>query len=236
VSVTTEQLNILVIDDDEDMRSLLVDIIGRGGHQVVPVSSAEEGLELLPFWTFQVAFIDHRLPGMDGLVLGEYLRRNNPDMTVALVTGEYDLKLERQTRALSITFIPKPFQVSDISGAIEAYVSAAAEREQRRIRHEDPDFDPPISQYASELTKSYAVPSVSTRVEERIVDTLKRCMNDLRSVGRYTERDRVILLAGLLTAKVLGITLPKLASGRTPFEEYDALMRQHGRRTAFDEN
>jgi hypothetical protein len=41
-------------------------------------------------------------------------------------------------------------------------------------------------------------------------------------------------LSGLLAAKVLGISLPRLASGRTPFEEYDAIMRQHGRRTAFD--
>ena len=109
-----EQLNILVIDDDESLRGLLVDIIARGGHQAVPVTSAEEGLELLPFWTFQVAFIDQRLPGMEGLVLGQYLRRNNPDMTIALVTGENDLRLERQTRALSIAFIPKPFNVQDI--------------------------------------------------------------------------------------------------------------------------
>ena len=54
------------------LRGLLVDIIGRGGHQAVPVASAEEGLELLPIWTFQVAFIDQRLPGMEGLVLGQY--------------------------------------------------------------------------------------------------------------------------------------------------------------------
>lgn len=44
----------------------------------------------------------------------------------------------------------------------------------------------------------------------------------------------MIALSGLLTAKVLGISLPKVGSGRTPFEEYDELMRQHGRRTEFD--
>jgi CheY-like chemotaxis protein len=233
--MTKEPLNVLVIDDDEPMRGLLVDIIGRGGHQVVPVASAEQGLELLPFWTFQVAFIDQRLPGMEGLVLGEYLRRNNPDMTIALVTGEDDLKLERQTRALSITFISKPFQVGDILATIEAYQAGAAEREQRRLSHEDPDFEPPIAQYADELAASYAVPNVPGRIEDRIVDTLKRCLNDLRSVGRYTERDRIIALSGLLAARVLGISLPRLASGRTPYAEYDAIMRQHGRRTAFEE-
>lgn len=232
----TEQLNILVIDDNEQMRALLTDIVGRGGHQVVAVASAEEGLELLPLWTFQVAFIDQRLPGMEGLVLGEYLRRNNPDMTIALVTGESDLKLERQTRALSITFVPKPFQVRDILAVIEAYVTGAAEREERRVARDDSDFDPPIARYADELTAGYAVPHVPARVEERVVATIKRCLNDLRSVSRYTERDRVLALSGLLTARVLGISLPRLPSGRTPFEEYDAVMRHHGRRTAFGES
>jgi CheY-like chemotaxis protein len=230
----TEQLNILVIDDDESLRGLLVDIIGRGGHQAVPVASAEEGLELLPFWTFQVAFIDQRLPGMEGLVLGQYLRRNNPDMTIALVTGENDLRLERQTRALAIAFIPKPFSVQDIQGVIDDYLALATEREQRRVSHDDAYFDPPIAEWVDELTASYAVPNVPARIESRIVDTVKRCLNDLKSVGRYTERDRVIALSGLLSAKVLGISLPRLASGRTLFEEYDAIMRQHGRRSAFD--
>jgi len=230
----TEQLNILVIDDDESLRGLLVDIISRGGHQAVPVASAEEGLELLPFWTFQVAFIDQRLPGMEGLVLGQYLRRNNPDMTIALVTGENDLKLERQTRALSIAFIPKPFNVADIQRVIDDYLALAREREQRRVSHEDQDFDPPLADWAEELGASFAIPNIPARVEARIVETVKRCLNDLKSVGRYTERDRVIALSGLLSAKVLGISLPRLSSGRTPFEEYDAIMRQHGRRTAFD--
>src|SRR5215510_14461459 len=90
-----DQVNILVIDDVSALRGLLVDIITRRGHQAVPAASAEEGLELLPFWTFQVAFIDQKLPGMEGLVLGEYLRRNNPDMTIALVTGEQDTRLPR---------------------------------------------------------------------------------------------------------------------------------------------
>ena len=44
----SEQLNILVIDDDEAVRALLVDIIGKREHQVVVAESAEQGLSLLP--------------------------------------------------------------------------------------------------------------------------------------------------------------------------------------------
>ncbi|NIX18602.1 MAG: response regulator, partial [Actinobacteria bacterium] len=66
----------------------------------------EEGLALLPDWTFQLAFLDHNLPGMEGLLLGEYLRDNNPEMTIALVTGSDEPKLERRTRDLKIKFVP----------------------------------------------------------------------------------------------------------------------------------
>ena len=51
------QLNVLVIDDNADVRELLVEVISRYDHQVVPASSAEEALALLPYWTFEVAFL-----------------------------------------------------------------------------------------------------------------------------------------------------------------------------------
>lgn len=227
------QLNVLVIDDDPASVKLLSDIVARGEHQVVSAASAEEGLELLPFWTFQVAFIDQRLPGMEGLVLGEYLRKHNPDMTVALVTGDDDVKLQTRSKALQIVFIRKPFQVSDVLGVLEDYVVQAEERRRRRLARDDAHYEPAFAEYADAIGASYAMPKVPSRLEGRLVDTLKRGMNDLRSVGRYTERDRVIVLSGLLAAKVLGVDLPKMGE-RTMYEEYDALMREHGRSTAFD--
>ena len=58
-------------------------------------------------------------------------------------------------------------------------------------------------------------------------------MNNLESASRYTERDRVLALSGLLTARVLGLAVPKTKSGLTLFEEYDRVMLERGRRTEF---
>jgi CheY-like chemotaxis protein len=229
-----EPLNVLIIDDDEQLRRLLTEIVTRAGHVAVPAPSAEAGLELLPFWTFQIAILDHHLPGMEGVVLGEYLRTNNPDMAIALVTGAGDSTLQRRTRAHSITFIEKPFEVAAIRALIDDYAEAAREREERRLSHDDPDFAPPIARYASDLGASFAVKSVPDRIQTCVIETVKRCLNDLRSVGRYTEHSRVLALSGLLTAKVLDLELPRLASGRTFYEEYDHLMQQHGRRREFE--
>ncbi len=228
-----EQLNVLVIDDDPAMTELLSAIIHRVEHQVITAASAEEGLELLPFWTFQVAFLDQKLPGMDGLVLGEYLRRNNPDMTVALVTGDDDRRLEKKSRDLQIVYIAKPFSVEDILGVLDAYVEGAKERREERLRQRDGSYAPPIAAHVDDLAAAFAVPSVPARLQERLIETIKRTLNNLRSVGRYTERDRVLALAGLLTARVLGLDLRKAGGDKSLFEEYDALMREQGRRPEF---
>lgn len=229
-----QQLNILVIDDDPAMRTLLVDIIQKREHQVVVAESAEEGLELLPFWTFQVAFLDHNLPGMEGVVLGEYLRRNNTDMTIAMVTGSDDPRIEKKSRDLALRFIPKPFSVEAILRVIDDTVEAARERDERRQRGEDPDFEPPIARFVEDIEGCYGIPKVPSRIQGRLIETLKRSLNNLRTASRYTERDRVVALSGLLTARVLGVDLPRSSAGRTLYEEYDELMKERGRRTEFE--
>lgn len=234
-AAAVEQLNVLVIDDDPDMRQLLVDIVTRREHQAVPAGSAEEGLSLLPHWSFQLAFLDHNLPGMEGLLLGEYLRRHNPDMTIALVTGEDSSKLERKTRDLHIQFIPKPFDVDRIARVIDECNAALRERDEQRRHRDDPDFAPPIARYADDLTAVYGIPNVPNRVSGRIVEAVKRSLSNLRTTARYSERERVIALSGLLAARVLGVDLPKSAQGVSLYDEYDRCMKDHGRRTEFEE-
>ncbi len=230
-----EQLNVLVIDDDDDVRRVLVGVVTSRGHQALPAASAEEGMALLPLWTFQVAFLDQRLPDMDGLVLGEFLRKNNPDMTIALVTGEDEPRLERLARHLAITFIAKPFEVRQIESVLDDAISNAQARSVRRHRKADEDFAPPISRFAEELTPSFEMPHIPDRLADRLTATIKRKLSDLRCVGRYTERDRVLALAGLLSARVLGIDLPKTHSGHSLYQEYDQIMVQQGRRTEFEQ-
>ncbi len=228
------QINVLIIDDEPDVRDLLVDVVHRREHQAIAVGSAEEGLELLPSWTFQIAFIDQNLPGMDGLLVGEYLRRNNPDMMIALITGEVDPKLERRACAMAIRYVPKPFRVQQIFDLIDDAVCDAIDREERRRRRDDPDFAPPIAQFVEDLGDIFDIPSVPNRIEDGLVQTIKRALNELRSAARYNERARVTALAGLLTAKVLNTDLPKVSDGRTLFEVYDELMRAQGRRSEFE--
>ena len=156
-------------------------------------------------------------------------------MTIALVTGETDDALPGQTRDAGIAFVPKPFQPEAVRRLLADYVEAAKERRQVRRAEAASDFGPPIASYAEALTESYGIPKVPGRLSDRIIETLKRSLNNLRTSSRYTERDRVVALSGLIAAKVLGIDLPKSKGERTLYEEYDAVMRENGRRAEFSE-
>jgi len=231
-----EMLSILVIDDDEAVRTLLADIISREEHQAVCAVSAEQGLELLPFWTFQVAFIDHNLPGMDGMVLGEFLRHHNPDMTIVIITGDNTEKLERRSRDLAIRFLSKPFRVEDILDALDAASHTLRELSIPPSARPCVDHRPSISAHYKDLPDHYAMPKVPARIEDRLISSVRRCLSDLGSASRYNERDRVFALSGLLAAQVLGLQLPRTAGGATLFEEYDAIMKERGMATEFEPN
>jgi hypothetical protein len=154
-------------------------------------------------------------------------------MSIVMMTGSEDPRVERKSRDLSLTFLPKPFQIRDLLTIIEEFVAAAKKRDVGRRDSEDEEYYPPIESFVSEITACYAVPSVPGRIEGRLVETVKRCLQNLSSVARYTERERVMALSGLLAAQVLGVSLPRTKSGLTLFEEYDRLMLERGRRTAF---
>ncbi len=230
-----DELNILVVEDDEALRDLICTALGKEGHRVMAVDSAEAGLELLPNWTFQVALLDHQLPQMEGMRLAEYLKRSNPEMYVVLMTGCDDRQLARRTRSASVRFLEKPFLIGDLITIVSDYLGEAAEREAERLRTSGADYDPPLCHYARELGQRYAMAGVPSRIEDRLAQTVKRALNNLEHSARYTERERVMAFAGLVTAQVLGIGLPRAKSGRTLFEEYDRLMLERGRKTAFGE-
>ncbi|MFO0548036.1 MAG: response regulator [Polyangiaceae bacterium] len=226
-------LRVLVVDDEEAMRTLLTTAIVREGHQVVAVESAEEALSRLPEWQFDAAFVDRRLPGIDGLVLGQYLRRAHPQMAVALVTGDDAKRTVKQTKKLDITFIGKPFNLSAILDVLEeARESRAARRAHLRDEASE-SYVVELGPWSAGLADLFSLPSVSRRTEDALVERLKQLMHSLRHERDLDEGERVSAYAGLVAALVLGSQLPHTPDGRTMFEEFDEIMTKHGKRTEF---
>ncbi len=232
--LSDEQLNILVIDDDPDMRSLFVRMLLPEGHQVFVVASAEEGLALLPYDTFQIAFIDQHLPGMEGLVFGEYVRSNNPHMKMALVTGAAEPGMARTAEEHHISVIAKPFKSAQLFAVIDDYKADAHARHLQALQEGPKGVkDLHSAEHFGALPKLFGVPSVPSRIEERVIRQAKRCLAHLKSEARYNERDRFAAFSALITMQVLGVKIPKGPSGQSLTEEFDEIMEARGCKPAF---
>jgi CheY-like chemotaxis protein len=232
MAVTGWQATILVIDDDPEMRELMARYLLGLGHLVVLAESAEEGLAQLPLYTFNVAFLDQHLPGMEGLVLGEYLQKNNPQIEIALVTGDASPRVGRLCREHQITLIEKPFDVDELRVRIEA----AATREMKK--HSDGSelvLSPhaPLVDHLQDLGGVFDMPNMPDRIQERLYHRIRESIDRMTLGHHLSPHDRSVAYAGLVSALVLGLRLPKSKSGESLYARYDRLMKDAGCDQAF---
>lgn len=231
-------LTVLVIDDDPDLRKLVQAVVLAEGHQAIAVGSAEAGLEQLPFNSFDVAFIDQRLPGMDGSVLGEYLHRGNPDMEVVIVTGDHDARLLRMCAAMGVKVILKPFDVEQIIAVLDEAVArqAALQQAAEAARHQGNGAATGPVELAHafpHLPELFALPGVPRRLEDLLARRVREALERLQLGDRRDENARAVAYCGIIAAQVLGLKLPRTRSGHALSEWFDALMREAGRPPAF---
>jgi two-component system response regulator (stage 0 sporulation protein F) len=228
-----EPLSILVIDDDPGIRRLLLETLHQECWLVVAVGSAEEGLAQLPYTNFAVAFVDHVLPGMDGLTLCGYLRRANPLIEVVLMTGEESPRLRHAALEEGVRFLSKPLTLAEILRVVKEQQDALRQRAVRSAV-EDPDFAPRLhTGLLEEVARELDLPPVPDRLKEALIQRLRDCLVRMRSKSRYLEKDRLALFSGIVAARLLGISLPTVMDGRLLAEEYDRLMLRMGKRPEF---
>lgn len=104
---------ILVIDDDDDIRTLsAMSLSLLGGHEVRSASSAEEGLATMAEWTPDLVLLDVRLPGLDGPGTLATIRQDPVAAHVAVVfitASVSPLELARLGTLDVLGVLPKPF-------------------------------------------------------------------------------------------------------------------------------
>lgn len=78
---------ILVVDDEPDICRNLADILTDLGHEVVTALDGEQALELIRERPFDVALLDFKMPGMNGLTLYHEIRKQRPEIVAIIVTA-----------------------------------------------------------------------------------------------------------------------------------------------------
>ncbi len=80
-------MNLLIVDDDDTLRSLLAAELGRFGHSVATAATAEEGLRLASHAEQDVVLLDLSLPDQTGLDVLKRLRAERPALEVIVLTA-----------------------------------------------------------------------------------------------------------------------------------------------------
>ena len=128
---------LLVVDDEETIRSLLVRVLKRGGYENVrAASSDEEARELLAEADVDLVLSDVQMPGSSGLELLNYMHDALPGIATLMVTGVDDAALADKALALgAYGYIIKPFRQSEVLiGVSNALRRRALELENQRQR------------------------------------------------------------------------------------------------------
>lgn len=79
--------NILVIDDERDVRIVLKEVLQREGYDVTLAVNGREGLEKLESGGADLVITDVIMPGIDGVATVENVRKSHPEMPVIVMSG-----------------------------------------------------------------------------------------------------------------------------------------------------
>jgi DNA-binding NtrC family response regulator len=114
---------ILVVEDDNLLRNLLLESINLEGHDVSIAESAEVAEELFAKHKFDILLTDVNLPGKSGLDLLLLATQHNPDIYSIVITGFGTIDTAVQAMKLGATdFLCKPIALHDLLSAVRVAV------------------------------------------------------------------------------------------------------------------
>ena len=116
---------ILVVDDEPEMCWILENIIRRTGFTCMAALNAWEAMALTKSNKFGMAFLDAKLPDVDGLELARKLRKTNAHLPIVIVSGYFyqdDPTIKGVIQeGLIAAFVGKPFDHDEIVSVITRY-------------------------------------------------------------------------------------------------------------------
>jgi len=124
---------ILIIDDEPNLRRSLSLILMREGYQVTCAASAQEALQLLQAGSYDLVFLDLKMPDRDGMSILPEMRRRYPDMPVVILTAHATLNSAMEAvRQGAREYLLKPIQPDRILERTREILSQQEQPARRR--------------------------------------------------------------------------------------------------------
>lgn len=110
-----QELNVLVVDDEEDIRHMLTMLLGKEGYEVDAVEDGQKALEELLAHEYDLVLCDVRMPELDGMELLDAIEERSIEATVIVMSafGDREMAIEAIKRG-AYDYIDKPFNKEEI--------------------------------------------------------------------------------------------------------------------------
>src|SRR5215470_2091996 len=160
---------ILVADDEQNLRRVLVAMLRRDGHDVVQAASGIEAIERLA--EVDIVITDLRMPGADGMEVLRTASRSFPQVPVIMITayGSVGQAVEA-IKAGAFDYIEKPFEQDSIRAIVEKAIGQAAANRMAPRQTLDPVSDPEAKGRFGLVGQSPEIQNIFA-VIEKVADT-----------------------------------------------------------------
>lgn len=119
--------NVLIVDDEVEIREVVAEYLETLGHRVVAVGSGREAMDAMDRQElrYDIALVDWQMPGISGRDVILELGRRNATQAVLIITGHMSEALGRTTPHVRTDIIHKPFSLSELRQRMEDLVALA---------------------------------------------------------------------------------------------------------------
>lgn len=114
--MATDALRVLIVDDEEELVSALVERLRLRGFDARGVTTGVEALADLATRACDVVVLDVKMPGLGGLEVIKRIKRERPELEVVLLTGHgSSVSVEVGMEAGAFEYLMKPVKIDDLA-------------------------------------------------------------------------------------------------------------------------
>jgi len=116
-----EKIRVLIADDEDGLRTTIAAWLGDEGFEVHEAPNGLEAVKLVQANDFDIALLDIRMPGMNGLEVLRYIRKNSPTTDAVMMTGMSDVGMAVEAMKLgSREYLTKPIDLDQLVPQLRA--------------------------------------------------------------------------------------------------------------------
>ena len=120
MSVEKKGIKILLVDDDDGVRTSFTTLLTRKGYDIDPKSSGMEAVNSLKKTSYDILLTDLKMPNMNGLDLLKEARKIDSELGVIIMTGYGEIASYLEAMDLgAVEYLNKPVKTSDLEVIIK---------------------------------------------------------------------------------------------------------------------